>query len=373
MTAQSVFISYSHQDDEFVLRLARELETRGVKVWIDRGDIHAGAQWRAAIHQAIEEAQAFFLVISPDALRSEYVSEEFALAEQLHKPIFPLIYRKTKIEPALQERLFGYQFVDFRQGGYRDKFTDLLTGLKALGLVASDAPELSEEELQARRLELLGAPDKTRWKEVFQRVPGWAFSWGIGWAFYWLLLPLILAVLGASGGDALTDLWAFPVGGFVGGLGGGLWAGLATMLALRHHADSIAWKHMRAAVRIWGLVGPLGTIIAGWLAGIFFQFSGTQADCTGLAFGDCLNASLGQLFADVISAIFLLVLLILLYVLGAVFGIGCVSGWLAVRHIRRLEPGILGKQAVWVVLGWGSGAVGAFLLSVLTMAWVLPG
>ena len=44
--AQEVFISYSHRDDEFVLRLASDLEDRGASVWIDRGNIQGGEQWR---------------------------------------------------------------------------------------------------------------------------------------------------------------------------------------------------------------------------------------------------------------------------------------------------------------------------------------
>jgi hypothetical protein len=38
---------------------------------------------------------------------------------------------------------------------------------------------------------------------------------------------------------------------------------------------------------------------------------------------------------------------------------------LAVRHIRRLEPGILGRQAFWVVLGWGLGADVAAIASMV--------
>jgi hypothetical protein len=39
-----------------------------------------------------------------------------------------------------------------------------------------------------------------------------------------------------------------------------------------------------------------------------------------------------------------------------------------VRHIRRLEPGILGRQAIWVVLGWGAGAVVAVMASIVVFS-----
>jgi uncharacterized membrane protein YeaQ/YmgE (transglycosylase-associated protein family) len=40
------------------------------------------------------------------------------------------------------------------------------------------------------------------------------------------------------------------------------------------------------------------------------------------------------------------------YSLIAFLMIGTVAGWLAVRHIRRLEPGILGRQAIWVIISY---------------------
>ena len=43
--------------------------------------------------------------------------------------------------------------------------------------------------------------------------------------------------------------------------------------------------------------------------------------------------------------------------IGVVLVVGLVAGAVAVRRIRRLEPGILGRQAAWVVIGWGLGAV----------------
>jgi len=367
-----VFISYSHQDEEFVLRLARMLEERGVSVWVDRGDIHAGAEWQHTIAQAVENSLAFLLVISPDSVESDYVAQEYSLAQAHDKPIVPLLYRKTKIPEYLETNLSAFQFIDFGKGGYQDNFTDLLTGLVSAGVPVSDAVELSPEEQAERRLELLGVPDKVQWSVVFKRVPGWAFAWALGWVVYWLILPLILMAIGSASEDVMDAYLAFPIGGFFGGLIGGLWAGLVSMLALRHHASSIEWKHMRSSIRIWGLLGPVGTIIAGGLASALFEFTSTNTDCSGLSFGDCMGATFGQIFADAIGALVGLVIMVIGYALITIFGIGSISGWFAVRHIRRLEPGILGKQSIWVILGWGSGALVAFLGSLISMAVLFP-
>ena len=42
--------------------------------------------------------------------------------------------------------------------------------------------------------------------------------------------------------------------------------------------------------------------------------------------------------------------------IGMLF-IGMGGGSVVPRRCRRLEPGILGRQAFWVVLGWGLGAI----------------
>jgi hypothetical protein len=365
--SEQVFISYSHQDGEFVLRLATDLEERGAKVWIDRGDLRAGADWRRAIADGVRNCQAFVLVVSPDAARSEYVPHELTMAETLDKPIFPLIYRKTKLPAVMAEQLEGHQYLDFRRGGYAQNLADLVTGLMAVGVALHDAPEASPERQAVRRRQHLGAPVRPQWGAVLRRIPGWVLAWGLGWAIYWLVLPIALMILG---GSELERVFLLPVGGLLGGLSGGLLAGVFTMLALRHHAGSIGWKHMSASIRIWGIVGPLGSILAGAIPFLVVNFEDfyTDVDCAGLGIGDCIGQTMGAAVGSAIVGAIVLILLIMLYVLAALFLIGLVAGVLVVRHIRRLEPGILGRQAIWVVLSWGAGAVLAVIASVTVFA-----
>jgi hypothetical protein len=53
-----------------------------------------------------------------------------------------------------------------------------------------------------------------------------------------------------------------------------------------------------------------------------------------------------------------------LFVILAWFLTGMFAGWLAVRHIRRLEPGITSRQASGVSAGWGCGAIVAALVTI---------
>lgn len=361
--ADDVFISYSRHDQEFVLKLATDLEDRGAHVWLDQGNIQGGEQWRQSIAAGVQSGKVFVLIVSPDSINSSYVAEELALASQYRKTIVPLIYRKTNLPAMLKAQLQNYQFLDFRHGGYAQNLADLITAITQQGVqLATDPAQLAQ-----RRRERLGAPVKTQWGTVFGRIPGWAFAWGLGWAIFWLILLIFMRIAGNSG--IKNDL-SWPIGGFIGGAIGGLLAGLFTMLALRRNASSISWKHMSRAIRIWGIVGPLGSIISGALAYALFDASAIMNSgpkCSPMT-AECFGQSLGYAFGAGLAAGIALVLTIIIYVIVTLFVIGLVSGWLAVRHIRHLEPGILGRQAIWVVLGWGGGAVLALLGSLGAMS-----
>ena len=350
-----LFISYSRRDQEFVLRLATDLEDRGAQVWIDQGDIQSGERWRESITRGVQNCKAFVLVVSPDSINSKYVAEELSLALKQRKPIIPLMYRKTDIPAMLNAQLEGYQFLDFRKGGYAQNLSDLVAALEAHGVALHAARELTAEERARRRRQRLGAPIATDWGAVFSKMPGWAFAWGIGWAIFWMALLFASMILGNSEFERFPVrlVGGMAVSGFAGGLIGGLLAGFFTMLALRHNAGSIRWKHMSPAISIWGLVGPIGALAAGAIGLAGFQ--SVSADCAGLSLNECAGSIIGNAIGNAVLMAFAAIG----YAVAALFGIGVVAGWLAVRHIRRLEPGILGRQAIWVVLGWGGGAVAA--------------
>lgn len=86
-----VFVSYHRSDVGYVDRLVTHLEAAGVEVWIDRGDIQPGARYRRVIEQAINDCDAFLIVLSPRAKTSDWVENELDWAEQQGKPIYSLL------------------------------------------------------------------------------------------------------------------------------------------------------------------------------------------------------------------------------------------------------------------------------------------
>ena len=74
------FISYSRQDSEFALQLARELRSEGFNIWFDQLDIRTGARWDDEIEAALEESEIFMVILTPDSSASDNVKDEIGYA-----------------------------------------------------------------------------------------------------------------------------------------------------------------------------------------------------------------------------------------------------------------------------------------------------
>src|SRR5205814_7016486 len=67
---QEVFISYSRKDTDFVRRLDEALKSRGREAWVDWEDIRPTEEWMQAIYAAIDGADTFIFVLTPDSVTS---------------------------------------------------------------------------------------------------------------------------------------------------------------------------------------------------------------------------------------------------------------------------------------------------------------
>ncbi len=104
------FISYSHLDRDFAVRLQRALKDSGKDIWVDESDIRSGARWAEELKSAIEDADSFVFVISPDSVASEECKQELSYAAELNKRIIPLNLRLTPLVD-LPEAIKAVQFV----------------------------------------------------------------------------------------------------------------------------------------------------------------------------------------------------------------------------------------------------------------------
>ena len=360
--ADDIFISYSRKDQEFVIRLASDLDAKVDGVWFDQSDIQAGDKWRDQIAAGIRHCKVFVLVLSPDSAASPYVKDELDQALAHHKRVIPILYRTVQLTGTLKDVVSDTQYIDLRRGSYADNFQKLVDALVAAGAARQSA--------DAARPFLRGQA-RTDWGAVFGKIFGWAAAWGIGWMIFWFILPWLALIFRTTDSLPGIDFVAFPVAGLLGGCLGGLVAGLVTMLSLRRNAVSIAWKHMAPAIWIWAVSGPIGAVISAAVAfGVPFVANGPSRDCTGLTPGECLAQGVGAAIGEAIGQVIVIVLVMILLLLVAWFLTGAFAGWLAIRHIRRLEPGITVGQSIWVILGWGLGALGGPILALMLVALV---
>jgi len=90
----NVFISHAYSDEPLAHRLAQTLERAGLRVWDARDEVLPGDNWAAKAGEALEEAEAMIVLLTPDALRSSQVRREIYYAlgkEDFSGRLFPVL------------------------------------------------------------------------------------------------------------------------------------------------------------------------------------------------------------------------------------------------------------------------------------------
>ena len=124
MVTGKTFFSYSRDDSEFVLKLAKDLRAAGADVWLDQLDIGAGKRWDAEIETALESSQGQLVILSPSSVSSNNVMDEVSYALEKGKQVIPILFKECQI-PFRLKRL---QYLDFT-GNYETGFNQLLKSL----------------------------------------------------------------------------------------------------------------------------------------------------------------------------------------------------------------------------------------------------
>ena len=107
-------LSHYSGDKAWVTRLKDALQSHGLKVWLDKDEIRPGVTFVRALEEGIEESNSLVVIISPEAMASPWVEEEYSraltLAHDKQRPLIPVILREAKIPGFLANR----NHVDFR-------------------------------------------------------------------------------------------------------------------------------------------------------------------------------------------------------------------------------------------------------------------
>lgn len=118
-----LFVSHASSDRLTAEHVAGYMERRGITCWMAPRDVPGGADWDAAIAEAIRGCSGLLLLFSADADESRHVGRELHLADRARKPIYPV--RLARIEPhKLQYLLTQIQWIDWLDG--RDRTLERL-------------------------------------------------------------------------------------------------------------------------------------------------------------------------------------------------------------------------------------------------------
>ena len=97
-----IFISYVEEDSSLVQEVAEGLEASGYKTWYYERDSVPGLSYLEQMGEAIDNAKAMVLVISPQSATSRQVTTEVVRAHEQAKPFIPLLHLMSHAE--FQER-----------------------------------------------------------------------------------------------------------------------------------------------------------------------------------------------------------------------------------------------------------------------------
>jgi len=108
-----IFISYSKQNKEYARKLTDNLLSLGFDVWID-DQIEPSEEWFKRIVKGVRECAAFLVIMTPESGASRWVEREVMLADELQKPMFPILLNGDLHTCELWALFIGKQYEDTR-------------------------------------------------------------------------------------------------------------------------------------------------------------------------------------------------------------------------------------------------------------------
>ncbi|MBF0131510.1 MAG: TIR domain-containing protein [Magnetococcales bacterium] len=144
---KDVFLSYSREDIDSVSALLNTLDDICVSLWVDRLDMKGGDIFAGRIAQAINHCKVVIVALTPNAVKSQYVYKELALAVDTDKPIIPIRFGKFPLSDNFRLLLAGIHEIHMVQDD-PGVYDHLIRRLKELGVATLDAEAIAKERDQ---------------------------------------------------------------------------------------------------------------------------------------------------------------------------------------------------------------------------------
>ncbi len=146
-----IFLSYAHEDGRDEAKaLERLLDELGYRVWLDIKGIPLGEEWRAHLSAGLRETDVVLVLLTPEALKSDYVSFEWRTALDKEKLVIP-VFVSTREVPNELGRIQGCDLmVEPPMAGVGrlvTRLSELVT--ECLNEVREEAERMAEEQAYA--------------------------------------------------------------------------------------------------------------------------------------------------------------------------------------------------------------------------------
>ena len=109
----NIFLSYCREDQKKAEVIVRDIEQLGHKIWYDE-ELTGGQEWWNLILEKIRESDIFAFIISNESLKSQACSYEYTYANQVRKPILPIVMDENISMEHLPPLLCKIQHVSYK-------------------------------------------------------------------------------------------------------------------------------------------------------------------------------------------------------------------------------------------------------------------
>ncbi|MHB8598354.1 MAG: toll/interleukin-1 receptor domain-containing protein [Ktedonobacteraceae bacterium] len=96
--ALRIFLSHSHEDNDWCDDFVKELRKYDVDIWYDRESLEVSKRWIPTIEKGIANSDIFLIIITPDSWNSDFVQMERELALKQKKQTIAIYLKEIEID-----------------------------------------------------------------------------------------------------------------------------------------------------------------------------------------------------------------------------------------------------------------------------------
>lgn len=106
--SSNVFIAYAADTKPLAEELTLALQREGIQTWADFKDLKPGQLWKDEIENALQNAQSFVILVSPESKMTRWAEVEWRLAltnawSDPQKMLIPVVVGENEVPPFLSD------------------------------------------------------------------------------------------------------------------------------------------------------------------------------------------------------------------------------------------------------------------------------